>query len=736
MNLRGPSFACALSIGMIPAAAWADCAPIPFDPSAVLCSGVDIDGFASGLGHVTVSILGTVISTTDALWLTGVAPTILNQGEVNGVQRGVVAPLQAVIRNAGTIIGQSAAAIDVAQGATITNMSGATIRSLSGQAIVAGTGLTLSNQGSLSSAGRAATVAGGVSAKVMNMAGGEILSVDGTALKAGLGLELTNSGARISAGANGDAVTADAGYAIRNDVGAEISAVAGDAISLRGEGVITNQAGARISSLQGSAIRAADGALVANTAATIRATGPASTIRGLSRLTVRNTGEGRITALSGSAIEAGVGLSLSNGPLSVIESQFGLGVDAGLSGVVTNSGTISGGMGGVALGAGSRLRNEGIGSIRSAGGPAVSGRGAVEIGNAAGAGIIASASAPAVALQAATGSRLRNEGLIEGRSGDAVDIEGLDAIRVENGITGEIRSVTGTGIVIDANAARVENEGIIRGEAGGIRQSGGVRLDVVNRAGGRIASASGTALEVIEGQVETERNSDISGWTFGVSIASGRVRNDGRIEARAERSGSAALHVAASGRDLFLGNGGEIRGYAGIVLDERNSAHQQIENAGRIEGTGGTAIRFGQGHMRSTVSLLDDSEIVGDVLFGASDDFLNIFDIASGTLIRNGIFDGGAGRDTLTFATSYDWEDILKVDLLDETAFGITVRAQDGASLFGEFRNFERFVIAGTARSGAELREAFIAPVPLPAGLPMLAAGIGLIFGLRRMRRP
>lgn len=601
------------------------------------------------------------------------------------MQRGVVAPLQAVIRNAGTIIGQSAAAIDVAQGATITNMSGATIRSLSGQAIVAGTGLSLSNQGSLSSAGRAATVAGGVSAKVMNMAGGEILSVDGTALEAGLGLELTNSGARIRAGANGDAVTADAGYAIRNDVGAEISAVTGDAISLRGEGVITNQAGARISSLQGSAIRAADGALVANTAATIRATGPASTIRGLSRLTVRNAGEGRITALSGSAIEAGVGLSLSNGPLSVIESQFGLGVDAGLSGVVTNSGTISGGMGGVALGA---------------------------------------------------GSRLRNEGQIEGRSGDAVDIEGLDAIRVENGITGEIRSVTGTGIVIDANAARVENEGVIRGEAGGIRQSGGVRLDVVNRAGGRIASASGTALEVIEGQVETVRNTDISGWTFGVSIASGRVRNDGRIEARAERSGSAALHVAASGRDLFLGNGGEIRGYAGIVLDERNTAHQQIENAGRIEGTGGTAIRFGQGHMRSTVSLLDDSEIVGDVLFGASDDFLNIFDIASGTLIRNGIFDGGAGRDTLTFATSYDWEDILKVDLLDETAFGITVRAQDGASLFGEFRNFERFVIAGTARSGAELREAFIAPVPLPAGLPMLAAGIGLVFGLRRMRRP
>ena len=53
------------------------------------------------------------------------------------------------------------------------------------------------------------------------------------------------------------------------------------------------------------------------------------------------------------------------------------------------------------------------------------------------------------------------------------------------------------------------------------------------------------------------------------------------------------------------------------------------------------------------------------------------------------------------------------------------------------FRNFELFDVAGTSLSMADLQNMTApptAPVPLPAALPMLLAGIATLAGLRRQR--
>lgn len=745
LQRNGLVWAFGLLVGSLNAGlARADCAPLALglviDPARIICDGLDEDGFAYNLPDVTVEILGTVrspSSTGTGLFLSGANNLVINSGDVVGPGTGIDAANSVTITNgAGALIsGDAGPAISAAISGEIDNFG--TIRSLTGIAIEAATNLNVGNfGGTILTFGAEDGISAGISATIQNDQAGVISSLSGVTIRAGSGLSFTNTGSTVTNLSTGGAISADDGANIIN-LGGEILSAADTAIAVTTNGTISNAAGSLISSTEGAAITAQSGVEITNTASTIESLNSEPTIRAGISATIRNQPDGRISSLAGTTIGANALLDLRNGPLATISNTLGKAVDAGLSATVRNSGTISGRLGGVELNASSSLFNDLGGRINSEFGPTVLGNGTVRIHNSANALIHNTGDGASVELRTPDKAELINRGEVRSARGPTVEIgSGGDAL-IDNGFGAEIRSDADGSIVTRAAETTIENEGDIRADATAIHQTGGARVDLFNRATGRIESTSGAAVDVRDGRYVNETRGVISGYSEGLVASAGRLENSGRIEARDTRDG-VGVRVGAGAEDMEIINDGEIVGVTGALLSDANSGRHLVDNAGRIEGTGGTAIAFGSAHDRSTLQLRGESEIFGDVLFGASDDFLDIFDIASGSLITDGLFDGGAGIDTLSFASSYLASDFTSFDFVDELSVGITVTAEDGQSLYGLFRNFDTFLIGGTERSYSELHETFsapVAPVPIPAALPMLLAGLGALGWAARRRR-
>ncbi|WP_135502113.1 hypothetical protein [Roseovarius aestuariivivens] len=502
-------------------------------------------------------------------------------------------------------------------------------------------------------------------------------------------------------------VFAGAGAAVATTSGAEIDNF----------GTLTGAAGEAITSLLDLNL--------SNLAGKIESIAGAETISAGTNALIVNSAGGQITSNIGTAVHASFHLDLQNRATSNITSKTGTAVEAGSFAAMTNSGTIDGFLGGVSLGMSSNLTNQLLGRIKSSLGPTIEGSGRVTITNRAGATIENERIGPAILLRQADGSLVTNGGTIEANDGPVLDLGASGSLRFENEFSGEVVNRLGDGVLVRAGQFDLRNAGLIRTEGDAVRQTGGM-LDMTNETNGRIISDAATAIVAEDTLITNRKTAVIEGEQTAIRLSGGTINNEGHIEARDVGRTGTAIVVERSADDVTVNNRGEIAGTTGIRFDARHAGDRRIHNAGRILAGTGPAIDFASGLGHSILLLEDESEISGNVIFGGSDDELRIFDISSRKLI-DGFFDGGAGYDRLIFSGTYEAADFLSFAFFDQFTVGIDFRTERGDVLFGTFRNFELFEFGGVEKSFAELRAMNVAPVPLPAALPMLLAGLALL---------
>ena len=185
---------------------------------------------------------------------------------------------------------------------------------------------------------------------------------------------------------------------------------------------------------------------------------------------------------------------------------------------------------------------------------------------------------------------------------------------------------------------------------------------------------------------------------------------------------------------LTIINEGYIEGVHAIGTDGASTSQITIENSGTLVGRSGTAIQFAPNQGDSSLLLSGNSEIIGDVIFGAGDDML-VVDGLTSNMLSTGIFDGGRGENSVFF-NDFSLADILSFDMTDALiymSFGIA-----GDELFsGKFTNFSSWTFGTDGSFSTEaLASQFMNPsaVPLPAALPLFAFGLfGLWAGRARL---
>ena len=185
-----------------------------------------------------------------------------------------------------------------------------------------------------------------------------------------------------------------------------------------------------------------------------------------------------------------------------------------------------------------------------------------------------------------------------------------------------------------------------------------------------------------------------------------------------------------------MDNSGTVEGLIGVQVetgsaeDPANAASRSVFDEGVIRGTSGVAIDLGAGDDLA-VTVVGDGLIDGATLLGAGDDAL-LFHLDPGAVGSSafGLFDGGEGTDEVRFNR-------FASDALSAVAVpgGFAVSVRDGASdLEATLLGFESFAFDDATLSTAEVVGLAPAPIPLPAGLPLLAAGLGAVALARRGR--
>lgn len=318
----------------------------------------------------------------------------------------------------------------------------------------------------------------------------------------------------------------------------------------------------------------------------------------------------------------------------------------------------------------------------------------------------------------------------------------------------------------DDNVADVfiENDGLIQSTGGRAIQSRGPGTTVFNSETGMIIGAE----EVIEARVDftlENRGTIMIGDPTvddedGVQFSSGRVDNYGLIQGSDDGidvdEGTIVNHlggiiqtrppVGESGGNgidadeelqdpvggdmpaglLTVQNAGYIEGASAIGVDEDRTAAINVINSGTLRGTTGVAIGFNGKMDASMVEIFDASMIFGDVLLTDSDDTVTIGALSSGQFTDT-FFDARGGTDTVLLA-DYTLDDVRRFVVSGSSA--MLTLATLGGSVTGEFRNFEFWTVGNTTYSTEGLSA--VAPIPLPAGLPLLGAGLAGLWALRR----
>ncbi len=332
-----------------------------------------------------------------------------------------------------------------------------------------------------------------------------------------------------------------------------------------------------------------------------------------------------------------------------------------------------------------------------------------------------------------TNATITNDGLIESTEGRAIQSRGPGTTIVNNG------TLRGGEEVVEAREGfSLENNGTIaiRGLSWNAdtqdwsNDNAPDDEDGVQFAGGRadnygIILGTDDGIDVDEGAIHNHAGGVIvsTGSADDPSIGGSGIDVD-------ETFGPTVGENRPSG-PLTIINEGYIEGVRAIGTDAASTAEITIENSGTMRGRSETAIQLAPDQGDSSLTLSGDSEIFGDVIFGAGDDLLTVGDVTSGPLI-NSIFDGGTGDNTVQF-TQLALADVTSARFgTEQISFSLTTG--DGL-ISGDFRNFG-FWEFGTedALTTSELRSALpqAVVVPLPAGLPLLITALGGLAWLRR----
>ncbi|GHF53433.1 VPLPA-CTERM sorting domain-containing protein [Seohaeicola zhoushanensis] len=316
--------------------------------------------------------------------------------------------------------------------------------------------------------------------------------------------------------------------------------------------------------------------------------------------------------------------------------------------------------------------------------------------------------------------------------------ENITNTRVEN--WGTISATDGRALQLRAEGSTVINHGLLTGGEEVVEARGGFHLEnygtiklndeanIVDEDG--VQFAGGTVLNA----------GMIRGTDDGIDMDEGTVTNTatGRIISLApdanDNSGIDIDEVYEDGVNpnrqngtVKIVNAGLIEGPSAIGADDAATNSVEIENAGTLRGRGDLAIRLAPVQGDSKLTVLAGSEIFGGIRFGSGNDQV-IVDALFGGAIADGVIDGGLGLNTALFA-GFQLDDLLSFSLKD----GLVSLAflDDEREVSGLFRNFTYWELDGTRYSTEALASA-ATPVPLPAGLPLLLAGLGGLALLRR----
>lgn len=183
--------------------------------------------------------------------------------------------------------------------------------------------------------------------------------------------------------------------------------------------------------------------------------------------------------------------------------------------------------------------------------------------------------------------------------------------------------------------------------------------------------------------------------------------------------------------DLTIMNEGLIEGPRAVGSDLAAMNSITVTNSGTLRGASGTAILFAAGQGDSTVLNKGNGIIDGAVVFGSGDDLFGLASLGADAEI-DGVVDGGLGLDLVGLAYKL-WN--IREFTVDANEVRIALNIGTTDLFRATFRNFEDWSVGGERFSTAELQSAVAAAVPLPAGLPLLAAGLGGLALLRRRRR-
>ncbi|WP_438957895.1 hypothetical protein [Porticoccus sp.] len=308
-------------------------------------------------------------------------------------------------------------------------------------------------------------------------------------------------------------------------------------------------------------------------------------------------------------------------------------------------------------------------------------------------------------------ANITNYGLIESTEGRAIQSRGSGGTVINHG------TLRGGEEVVEAREDfTIENRGTIA-----IR---GLEWDATNRSWS------------IDGSIATDDED-------GVQFASGTADNHGVIVSTGSASDSMdggsgidvdTLFEPTQGDVRLAGpltiiNEGYIEGVRAIGTDEASTSEITIENSGTLRGRSGTAIQLAPEQGDSSLLVSGDSKIFGDVIFGAGDDLLTVEGLTSGLLI-NGIFDGGAGNNSV-FLNDYLLSDILSFKITDDL-ISLSLAILNNEVLSGQFINFATWTFSSDGPfSTEELASRFATPVPTPAILPLFLLGLAGIWASR-----